>query len=289
MALINAQLYYTIMKGFLVSLILIFTLFIAACSDNHQGAEQRLVNARTLLSQQEFAKAKAEIDSINILYPKSFDQRRAGMALLDTIRKAENLFVIASVDSQLVDLEKSLDKLKAEFVLKKDEKYQETGAYVPKQTGTSDVLNYNTLRSGVEEGGQLYLESIYIGGQKHNKVKVTVDSESLESLELQGDGAIHRFSDLGKSYEIMRLAGKYENGLAKFIAENQEKNIKVTLLGSQSTSYTLPKDIKVSIAKSYELSAQMFFIDSLKTEKEKAAYRNFYLDNNKQTEVPIEE
>lgn len=277
------------MKCFSICITAFVVLLATSCSDNHQAAERHLSNARTLLTQSEFALAKAELDSINTLYPKSFDQRKAAVPLLDSIRKAENNFLIAGVDAQLNELEPIVEKLKQDFVFQKDEKYQETGSYIPKATAGNGVLSFTTLHSGVEEDGRIYLESIFIGGQKHNKLAVKVGGEFAESLIVEGDGYIHRFTDLGKTYEVIRLIGTNENGVAKFIADNVKSPMTVQLLGSHTASYPLPQNIKNAIAKSVELSEYMLTIDSLKSEKEKAEFKNFYLDNGKQTTVPLAE
>lgn len=277
------------MKQYIIlSCILLGALFYS-CSDDHKPAQKHLAHARTYLAEQEFDKAKAEIDSINTLYPKSFEQRKAAVPLLDSIRKAENLFIIAQVDSQLVTLESEVENLKKDFLFQKDAKYQDLGTYVPKSTGGTGVLSYTTLLSGVEESGRLFLKSIYIGAQRHNKIKVSNGNEEVESLEIQGDGSIYRFSDLGQNYETITLSDTHDNGVARFIVENIDKNLKVTLGGMNTNSYTLPLNIKKAIAQSYELSTQILLIDSLKTEKEKAEYKNFYLDNGRRTDVPIEE
>lgn len=275
------------MKQFFIISIITLALFSQSCSDKHQAAQQHLNNARRLLNEQNFTQAKAEIDSINKLYPKSFEQRRASIPLLDSIRKAENIFIINEIEPQLLDLEKEIEEMKSDFLFQKDAKYQETGTYVPKITGGSGVLSYTTLLSGVEENGRLFLKSIYIGSQKHNKIKVSDGKQEVESLEIEGDGSVYRFSDLGQNYETITISDVHDNGVAKFIADNVDKNLKVTLTGANTNSYTLPQNIKKAILQSYQLSTQMLLMDSLKTEKEKAEYKNFYLDNGRRTEVPL--
>lgn len=277
------------MKHFFICISVVFAVLATSCSENHQVAEKHLSSARILLAQNEFERAKAELDSINTNYHKSFEQRKAGVLLLDSIRRAENAFLIDEVDSKLEELAPVLEQLKTDFVFQKDEKYQETGAYVPKTTAGSGVLAYTTLHSGVEEDGRVYLESIFIGGQKHNKITVKSGDATAESLVVEGDGYIHRFTDLGKSYEVIRLIGANENGVAKFIADNAKSAISVQLTGSHTASYTLPQNIKNAIAKSQELSSCMLLIDSLKSEKEKAEFKNYYLDNGKQTTTPVVE
>lgn len=275
------------MKQIYFLLCLLSVLLYSACSEDHGAAKQHLANARNYLAQQDFEKAKAEIDSINIRYPKSFEQRKQGLAFLDTIRHQENDYIIADVDKQIGELEPFVEQLKTKFVFEKNEKYQETGLYTPKSIAGNKVLTATTLNAGVEEDGRICLVSVYIGGQKHDQLKLTTSSAEIETPVIVGDGYVYRFSDLGKNYEIIRLIGENENGLAKFIAENAKENIKIHLIGKQTTSYNLSQNVKNAIAQSYELSTQILLVDSLKQEKEKAQFRNFYLDNGKRTEIPV--
>jgi hypothetical protein len=69
--------------------------------------------------------------------------------------------------------------------------------------------------------------------------------------------------------------------MAKFIFVNMDKPLTATIEGQGRYTYTLSQPVKSAIAKSYQLSVMMLQLDSLKTEKEKAEYRVYYLDNKK--------
>lgn len=262
--------------------------FIASCSTDHSGAIQRLENSRRYLASQEFDKAKAELDSLKKQYPKSFEQRKAGMLLLDSIRKAENDFIIADMDTRLAEQLAIIDKLKNDFVFQKDEKYQEVGVFIPKNMANG-VLSQTTLRVGVEEDGQIYLESIYIGGQKHNQMVASSGEFVAETLTVEADGLVHRFTNLGMSYEIIKFMGDAENNVIRFIAEHVNSNIKIQLKGQNTTSYILSKQLRESVKKASEFSDQILLFESYNAKKEEATMKNFYLDNNKQLTVPIVE
>lgn len=261
-------------------LIILFAILFISCGSDNSGAIERLNKARQLSDAGDYVMAKQEIDSLKALYPKAFDQIRASLALLDTIRRGENVKQIAVCDSLIKLHEPQVELLKKMFVFQQDKRYQETGAYVPKETGT-DALTATTLRSGVGEDGQLYIESIFVGGsQKHNRVRIsTKDGSFAESLLVNDDGLNFRFSNLGKNYEVIKIAGTSDNGVARFIVANAAKPLTLTLEGQGKHSYTLPQPVKAAVAKSYELSTMMLQLDSLKTEKEKAEFKNYYLDN----------
>lgn len=260
--------------------VFLFVFFIA-CGPNGNGALVRLNNARNLYLNKEYTQAKQEIDSIHLLYPKAFDERRAGMALLDTIRRAENLQIMTECDSLITLYTPELEKIKSGFLYQRNKEYQETGTYVPKE-GITNAISTTTLRSGVGEDGQLYLESVFIGQQKHNQIKVsTKDGTFIQSLQVNDDGLNYRFSNLGKNYEIVRFAGESENGIARFIFSNQDKNLTITLDGGGRCTYTLPQIIKSAVSKSFQLSTMIIQLDSLKKAKEEAEFKIYYLDNEK--------
>lgn len=225
--------------------------------------------------------AKQEIDSMHVLYPKAFDERRAGLALLDTIRRAENHQTITECDSLIVLYSPQLEKMKSLFSYQRDKKYQEEGTYIPKES-VAGAITGTTLRSGVAEDGTLYLESVFIGQQKHNQIKVsTKDGFFTQSLSVTDDGLNYRFSNMGKNYEVIRFSGSDENGIAKFIYSNQDKALTLTLEGASKYSYILSQTIKSAVSKSFQLSTMMLQLDSLKKAKEEAEFKNYYLENDK--------
>lgn len=263
---------------FIFLLVLLF-----ACGKKDNGALLRLNSARQLYAEKQYQKATSEIDSLKILYPKSYDEIRAGLAFLDTIRRAENLQIIAECDSMIVLYEPEVSKMKGGFSFQKNKEYQETGNYIPKESVTNGTISQTTLRSGVEENGTLYIESVFVGSnQKHNQIKVsTKDGSFVESLPVNDEGLNYRFSNMGKDYEIIRFAGPSENEVAKFIFVNAQAPLNLTLEGQGKYSYPISQVLKSSISKSYQLSTKMLQLDSLKTAKEKAEYHIYYLDNKK--------
>jgi hypothetical protein len=269
------------MQPVIRSTITFLFVFLLACAAKDDGAKQRLAAARRLYAGKDYTAAKQEIDSLKILYPKSFVQIRAGLALLDTIRRAENEQVITECDSLIATYGPDLTKLKSLFTLRRDKEYQESGSYILKENPVGDIITGTTLRTGVGEDGVLYIESVFVGAkQKHTQIRVSAkDGSFARSLAVDDDGLNYRFANRGKDYEVIRFAGKDENGVARFIFTNEDKPLTVTLEGNYS--YTLSQAIKSAVSESFRLSTMMLQLDSLKAAKEKAAYRIYYLDNKK--------
>lgn len=261
--------------------LILFGLLSACSSKNNQEPQLWLDAARQHYNQKEYALATQAIDSLKVLHPKAFDQIKAALVLLDSVRKGENNQIIETCDSLISSFEPKIEQTKRMFVYQRDKEYQETGNYIPKESA-SDIIQGTLLRSGVNDSGQLYIESVFVGGQKHNKMRVSLkDGSFAETLPVTDDGFNYRFSNMGNSYEIIRFSGSAENKIGKFIFSNMDKPLTVILEGSGKYSYNLSQATKSAISKSYQLSVMMIQLDSLKTEKEKAQYRNYYLDNEK--------
>lgn len=282
-----------VMRSSIIQKIVFFAaivLLVSACSPDKKAAQEMLMQARELYKNREYTKSKQTIDSMKVLYPKAFDQINAGFALTDSIRKGENTLIIAQCDSLITTYTPIIDSMKQYFIYQRNEEYQETGFFIPKEGYTGEKLTNTTLRSGVDEkNGQIYLESVYIGGQIHNQIKVSTKDEAFaESLPVTSEGLNFRFSNLGKQFEVIKFAGKDDNGVSKFIVTHIDKPVTVTISGQGNITYNLSANAKSAINKAYDLSVMMTQLDSLKTEKEKAQYKLHYLDNKGKEQPVIE-
>ena len=275
------------MNKILYYLVFLSIVMFSSCSSGDRGAQECLSMARKALSENDFSAAKTHLDSLQTLYPKAFEQRKAALALLDTVRRAENDYIIYMCDSLITYYKPKIDSMKSAFTYVINKEYQEQGAFVPKEGWNAGQLVSSTLRSGVTEAGLLYLESVYVGSnQMHNRVKVSVkDVEAVESLPIIGDGLNYRFTSQGKQYEIMKVLPDNDNGISNFIVENKDKAITVTLDGMKKYSYTLPNNMKKAIVQSVNLSKAISLVDSLNNEKTKSAFRNYKLDEKNEKQV----
>ncbi|MDU1889696.1 MAG: hypothetical protein E6767_03320 [Dysgonomonas sp.] len=266
-----------------ISIFIFLSVCFIACGSENNGARLHLESARTFYLNKDYNRAKQEIDSIRILYPKSVEERRQSLLLLDSVRYAENYKVIADCDSLINLFQPEVEETKKQFAYQRDKRYQETGAYIPKESFSDGYITGTNLRSGVTEEGLLFLESVFVGSsQKHNSLKLsTKDGLFIQSGIVTEDGANYRFTNMGKSYEVIRFTGISENGMAKFIFSNVDKPLTATLSGAGNYSFVLSNSTKKSIAKSFQLSTLMLELDSLKTTKEKAEFHIYNLDKKK--------
>lgn len=267
-------------------------LFVAAsmftmksCHSKTKKAKDYLDIAQKFYQSGNFERAKSNIDSIKLLYPKSISEIIDGFDLMQEVRRAENKRNIIFIDSMIDANYIQLKKLKVNFDFVRDENYQEFGNYIPKLTPSSKTLEQNTLRSGVSEKGILFLESVLSGANlNHNKVKVSnPDGSYAESMVVTSDGLNYKFTTLSKTYEIVRFIGNDENGVAEFIYTFQDTPITLTYSGKRNNTQALTKSEKKAIGQSYEISKTLSEIQDLKFEKGKTEALLRYLDKDKES------
>ena len=278
------MIFYSIQYKWYSQLVLFAIMLTAiSCNSNKKKAKDYLDIAKQALQENKFDVAKSHIDSVKILFPKAFEEIRAGYDLMQDVRKAENKRNIAYIDS-MIDV--TIDKFKEQrvnFDFVRDQNYQEFGNYIPKLTPTSATLEQNTLRSGVSEKGILYLESVLSGvNLNHSKIKASTPNGSYaESLTVTADGLNYKFTTLNKTYEIVRFFGDDENGVSEFIFTFQESPIIINYIGKRNYSKALSKNEKKAIAQAFELSKIILEVNKLKFEKGKSEALLRYLERDK--------
>lgn len=265
--------------------IAIFT--IVACAEKHEDADKYLQDIKHLYENGDYKLAKQRIDSMEALFPKAFDQRKAALSLLQDVRKAESTQQVNFADSAITSLNLQIDSLKKLFTYDINKKYQEKGRYIPKGGSSHNALTATTVRSYVSEDGIFNIESVYVGGGKfHNKMKVsTKDGSYMETLPVTDDGLNFRFTDSGRQYEVIQFSGASENGVGKFVDTFVNAPITVTLSGKSTTSFPLSPAIKKSISDSYRLASLISTVDSINSIKIVAEKQIEYLNSKAQKTV----
>lgn len=252
--------------------------FLYACSKNN-GAQDILNKARESYSQKDYQQATALIDSIGKQYPKAFTEIKAGMALLDSVRRGENEMTIRICDSLLITNNSALESLKKQFVYKKDKEFDDIGIYYPKEIYSTSLPQNSMLRSAVNEKGEMYIESMFVGSRKHNQLAViTKDGSKAETVRETNDGLNYSFIHSGRGYETIRFTEMTDNGVIRFISDNADKPMSAQLKGKATDSYTLSQNMKSGIVKTYKLKQLITRQDSLNQEREKSIFKIEYLD-----------
>jgi hypothetical protein len=262
----------------------IFMGLISSCSNRDSGARAYLEAAESAYQAGNFPLAKLKIDSIAMLFPNAFSERRAGISLLQQVRMAENVRNIAFADSMLVEKYAELNAKLPLFDFVLDTENQDLAMYYPRAYPPNVSLNRSGVRARVNEKGVLFIESVVVGNNiRHNQIRASVrDGSFAETLPVTSDGLNARFSTPDNSFEIVTYNGNTENGFAKFIEVFQNEQITIQFIGSRNATITLSNAEKRGIIESLELSILLTDIERLKFERSRSEVLIRYLENKRE-------
>lgn len=263
--------------------VMLFMLLLAACNKKEKEARAKLENAREMYEQNELFAAKNEIDSIRARYPREVKVLKETLELMRLVELKEANRNIAYCDSLLPIKLEEAKELEKGFVFEKDTVYEEIGHYIRKQQTIERNVERNYIRCGVNERGEMYLASVYFGAApiNHTSIKVsTGDGSFAETASIAYDGGVnYRFKDLGNTTEVVTYKGDHGMDAVKFIYSNAKGRIKVEYTGGKPFVIYMADGDKQAVSATYELAMVLSDIETLKTEREKAAKKIAYLEN----------
>lgn len=264
------------------------TLALTACGNSiEKKAGEKLAIAKAAYERGDYDEAKSQLDSIKILYPKAFETRKAGQALMLDVEMKSQQRTLAYLDSALQAKQAAFDAIKDKYVLEKDAEYQQTGNYLwPTQTIEKN-LNRSYLRFQVNELGIMSLTSIYCGSTNihHTAVKVIAPDGTYAETPASKDS----YETTVMNMKIEKADYKLEEGgIIDFLSVNKDKNIKVEYLGDRIYKTTMPPADRQAAAAIYELSQILSDIQYLKSEKGAANLKIDFIQKKKEQKAQEE-
>lgn len=255
----------------------------ASCGDNGEAeAGKLLVKAEAALNAGQFNEAKIEIDSIRALYPKAFEARKAGIALMQRIDLKEQERSVAFLDSTLASLQAQAEERCKGFVFEKDTAYQDMGNYFhPTQTVEKNI-NRSFLRAQVNEKGKMTLTSIYCGPRNAHHTSVKVEAPDGTFAETPASDDIYESNDLGWKIEKADYPQRKDGGVMAFIALNAEQPLYVTFRGERTYKSRMPANDKTAIAELQKLAQLLSAIEQAKRDKEEALRKITFIKHKMQ-------
>lgn len=267
------------MKKFFACLLIFSSLF--GCNNEDKAAADRLATAKSLSDRGEYNAAKLQIDSIRLLYPKSYDVIKEAVLLNREVERREQSRNSIYCDSILKVLREKEELLKKDFVLEKDTKYQTVGNWVLPSQQVIKNIKRSYLRCGVDEEGNMNITSVYYGAQPihYTSMKISVDDNTFaQTLPIPENGGTNfSFVDLGMTTQTIAYTHKNENGVAGFVRLYAYKPLKVQYLGGKSYSYTLDQNTKLAVLQTHALYQVMSGIKRFEQEKKVADSKLIYL------------
>ena len=261
-----------------------FTIFLfsmilfVSCNSREKEEKQAdvlLKKIEQLISENNLNAAKIEIDSLHLLYPRLVKKRKIAASFEDTIVVRENTRTLKYYEQILPKIQQTADSIQKNFKLEKDDSYQQYGNYVYKTQRTENNTDRNYLKAYVDENCDFYLISNYSGTKiEHIAIEVSGNNSFAQTdTILISNPANHSFTDSGIRWETITFKNDAENGVASFISQFANMQLKVTLKGKKTYSYYLATSDKNAISASYHLWIVKKDILKIQKEIKKAALK----------------
>ncbi len=246
-------------------------LLFAACDDGgERKARAHLRQAEEAFAAGAYSEAKMQIDSIRVLYPKAFEARREGIALMQRVELEEQQANLVYLDSLLRARQADFEAVRGKFAFEKDTAYQEVGNYFhPSQTVERNV-GRTFLRAQVDERGQMVLSSIYRGSYPihHHAVRVSAADGSFAETPRTDD--VYETSYLGTIQEQADFKLGEDGNAIGFIALNKGRDVRAEFLGDRKYAVHLPASDREAIAEVYALAQILSAMDGIKKQMDEA-------------------
>lgn len=235
-----------------------------ACNQVEKKAGEKLQEAREAFEQGDYSEAKRQIDSIKILYPKAFEARRAGIALMQQVELKEQEKSLAYLDSLLQAEQQAADLLKGKYTFEKDAEYQTIGNYLHPSQVLERNLHRSYLRFQTDEKGVMSMTSIYCGAASihHTAVRVTAPDGSFAETPTAKES--YETTDLNEKIEKADYKLGEDGNVIGFICLNKDKNIRVNYLGECPYATTLTPNDRQAAAEVHELAQLLASITEIK-------------------------
>lgn len=252
-----------------------------ACGEVEKKAEAKLQAAREAFERGDYNEAKRQIDSIKVLYPKAFETRRAGIALMQDVELAEQEKTLTYLDNLMRQKEQELDQLRPRYTFEKDEEYQQIGNYLHPSQVIEKNLHRSFLRFMVNEQGIMNMTSIYCGPRNihHTAVKVTAPDGSFAETPTAKD--CYETSDLGEQIEKADFKMGNDGNVMGFLYLNRDKEIRVDYLGERPYSFRMSAADRQAVAAVYELSQLLSSMSQIRKEQEEARLKKEFVTRKK--------
>lgn len=272
-------------------LIILFcgTLALAACGNGlEKKANEKLMVAKAAYERGDYEEAKLQIDSIKILYPKAFEARKAGQALMLDVETKAQQKALAYLDSAFQAKTEEFNAIKDKFILEKDAEYQQVGNYLwPTQTIEKN-MHRSFLRFQVDEQGNMSMTSIYCGAGNIHHVGVKVIAPDGSFAETPASKDSYETTDMNEKIEKADYKLGEDGNVIGFINLNKDKNIRVEYLGDRAYKTTMSPTDRQAAAGVYELAQILSAMQQIKKEQEEANLKIDFINKKKERKAQEE-
>jgi len=236
-----------------IQLLVFAIIFLSACCPSQQELAVGKINlAEEVIAQGDTASGLAILDSVSMLFPKADFQIEVAKKIKTEVYQQ----LIDRRKTQLEVLDASIAELEQNFIKEKTQ-YDLYSQYIPVQQEKKRKSNSTFLQVNLDERGELFLSSTYMGKTQlnHNRIKLYDVIVQIESAKIPTDDPNSRKNDfLDYKWEKISFTEGRSDSLIQFISKYSELPLKCALFGQNSYYYFLEKTDIAAIKNAHELS-----------------------------------
>lgn len=232
------------------------TLSLVSCTqqkETENKAETLYAEAEKAYADGNYNRSKLLIDSIHATYRMDVEVRKKALNLMHEINAREEERTHEYLMSIKPRRVAEFDSLLKFFAVSSDSEYFNYTKYVHKSQNSSTPRI--SLVAEVKDNGEMQIISVYMGNKlDHKRVRVqNKDNMFVETEEISLDSPYNnRFDDFGTRWEYITFTSGNYGSVPTFVAENADKQLKVTLIADSVDT----KNQKKAVTYSYWLDPQ---------------------------------
>lgn len=207
-------------------------LFVLSCGPTQrEKAVQQINRAKQSIVQGDTTMALAQLDSISIKFPKASVQQVVAANMTRELYRQ----LIDQQKQQLSQLDSLISSLESKFIKEKtaNDHYLQ---YLPKRQAFDRTWDRSFLQVNLDERGELFLSSNYMGKEWLNHTAIRVYDGQLqaktETIELD-DPLNHHSEFLDYKWERVSYMQGKSDSVILFIAAHRDLKLKCVFLGKQ--------------------------------------------------------
>lgn len=241
------------MKKILILPLLVVLIFMFSCGPNQDElASQSLDRATSLLEHRDTVGALSVLDSALLHYPKASKV----LPQLELMKGNVYTDLCNHLKKQIDSCEVMILDLSKDFVIEK-RPYDNNKWYVYKRQTLKRSWNRSFIEVNLNDKGEIYLTSNYIGKKSLNHTAIRVYDKKLSCktfpVEL-GTVDNHHSEFMESKWEKVSYKDGASDDLIRFFVSHADRHLKAVFLGKRYYYILLEKYDKDAVVKSYNLS-----------------------------------
>jgi hypothetical protein len=237
----------------LISVVISISLIVFACGlSQRDNAAGKLNEAKALIAEGDTLKAIEILKSIPVQLPKAKIQVGVSKNMTDDLYRQ----MIDNRKAQVASTEKLITALELNFSKEKTQ-YDMFVQYTPLYLSKSKSWNRSFLQVNLDERGELFLTSNYMGKDwlRHTSIKIYDEELQSKSPEVPLNDPNNRESDfLDYKWEKVSYTNGKSDSVIKFIVDNINRDLKCVYIGENYYYIILEEINKEAIKDAYNLS-----------------------------------